>query len=106
MWNLHKVVNRISKCIAKGEEVTKYNDYKTTGQLHGNGKLTITVDGNKITWTIDGKMYNNRNYKITDTYIDNDSFNNSAKDTKIAIMTRGTKTTYNVFLRFFNKRRG
>ncbi len=94
-WHFYKVTNGITEEIYSGDDVTANNADKS-GPIQGNGKVAITYDNGTVSFTIDGKIYNNRAYKVSKTFVDSKPFDVAPKDTKVAILSRGTKTTYSV----------
>ncbi len=93
VWSFYKVKDHVIVARKDGEEYTGYN-HDGTGPLQGKGFVKIDVDGNKITWNINGKRYNNRPYDVTHTFEDDEPFDVSPRNTRIALVSYGYRNTY------------
>ncbi len=86
VWAFYKIESGRVVYSTFGE---KFADYTTdrNGPLHGIATITISVDGNKIDWSIVGRRYNNRKYTGGGTYEDPEPFTIDPRNTTFGLAT-------------------
>ncbi len=100
VWTFHKVVNGRSIDKVNGEVITGYNADKT-GPLHDDGTVMIVVNGNEISWLINGKRYNNRSYNGSGIYTDDEPFSVEPRNSRIAFVGCANRAGYSVTIKRF-----
>ncbi len=93
VWSFYKVIEHGIENQVNGEEYTAYNADKT-GPLQGKGTVEINVDGNNISWKIDGRRYSNRKYTGTGSFTDENPFNVSPRNTRVALVSYAYNNGY------------
>jgi len=92
MWSFYKV-NNYNKIYEQNGELIEAYATDNKGSLHGSGTFSIIVDGNKISWQIDGKKFSDRPYTASGDFIDDKPFDIEARNTKIGLFVAGEYET-------------
>ncbi len=97
-WSFYKIVDKQVVYQQHGEDITGYTTNKT-GPLHSSGVINISVEGNKISWTIDGKRYNNIKYSGGGSYVDEEPFMIAPRNTTFGFSCNGDSASRNITIK-------